>query len=218
MLNFGYGRDDDYGKHFKRRVRLVRSGQNSDGQTNTSFTKLDANGVTLANQNADYATTPWQCVKDNVTGLTWEVKTNDGGLHDKNDRYNWYNTDTTSNGGFEGYANDDGDICFGYNNADSSSYCNTQAYVARVNAATWCGANDWRMPTIEELRSIVSDDRVNPAIDTASFPNTVSWSFWSSSPKASNSNSAWVLNFGYGRDDDYSKNFKRRVRLVRSGR
>ena len=47
----------------------------SDGHAGFSYTKLDSNGVPLANQNADYATTPWACVRDNVTGLIWEVKT-----------------------------------------------------------------------------------------------------------------------------------------------
>lgn len=143
----------------------------SDGHAGFSFTKLDADGVPLANQAADYATTPWACVHDNVTGFVWEVKTADGGLHDQYDRYNWYNTDPATNGGADGYY-DPGDTCEGYIVGQPSTYCNTQAYTARVNGAGWCGKSDWRMPTRKELLGIVSFDRVSPAIDTAYFPNT----------------------------------------------
>ncbi len=190
----------------------------SDGHAGFSFTKLDSNGVPLANQQADYATTPWACVKDNVTGLIWEVKTDDGGLHDKDDEYNWYNTDPASNGGADGYADDDGDICYGYNSSDSSTFCNTQAYVNRVNAAGWCGASDWRMPTHKELESIVAYNRYDPAIDTAYFTNAGSQRYWSGSPDA-HLGYAWNVSFGNGsaeigyvfdlRSRDYA------VRLVR---
>ncbi|WP_446011601.1 Lcl domain-containing protein [Candidatus Electrothrix sp.] len=127
--------------------RDVTHNDNSDGHAGFSYTKLDSNGVPLANQNADYATTPWACVKDNVTGLIWEVKTDDGGLHDKDDTYKWYNTNPATNGGADGYENNDGNTCYGYNSSDSSTFCNTEAYVNRVNAAGWCGGSDWRMPT-----------------------------------------------------------------------
>ena len=177
--------------------------------------------MALVDQTVNYATTPWHCVKDEVTGLIWEVKTNDNGLHDKNDLYRWYNTDTTNNGGSDGFAGLGSNLCFGYDNADNTTYCNTQAYVARVNAATRCGANDWRLPTREELISIVDYERGNPAIDTTIpitnyFPNTVPNSFWSSSPSASRSDSAWVLVFSFGYYDVDNKVTAERVRLVRS--
>ena len=35
-----------------------------------------------------YASTPWKCVSDSTIGLVWEVKTNDGGLHDLSNTYN----------------------------------------------------------------------------------------------------------------------------------
>ena len=189
----------------------------SDGHAGFSFTKLDANGTPLVDQSVDYAATPWSCVKDNVTGLVWEVKTTNGGLRDKNDRYNWYNTDPTTNGGSNGYADDDGAICYGYNSADSSTFCNTQAFTARVNAEGLCGYTDWRVPDINELHSIVHQGRVNPTIDTNYFPNTIPSWFWSSSPYASYSYGAWILNFNYGYDGSNLRNYGLYVRLVRGG-
>jgi len=186
----------------------------SDGHAGFSFTKLDANGNPLP-----ASATSWSCVKDNVTGLIWEVKTDDGGLHDKDDTYNWYNTDNSTNGGHPGYADDDGNICYGYDVNDSSTYCNTKAYVSRVNApgAGLCGYHDWRLPGREELRSIVHHGRNSLLIDMAFFPNTVANFYWSSSAAASNSDFVWHINFYNGGYGYTHKGLNEYVRLVRSG-
>ncbi|MDM8518258.1 hypothetical protein QUF76_18840 [Desulfobacterales bacterium HSG16] len=47
-----------------------------------SYTKLDANGNDLSDTASD-----WVMVRDNVTGLIWEVKTHDGSVHDKDKTY-----------------------------------------------------------------------------------------------------------------------------------
>jgi hypothetical protein len=60
-------------------------GEDSDYTINPqSYTKLDAAG----NELLDSAPS-WCMVKDNVTGLIWEVKTDDGSIHDKGNQYNW---------------------------------------------------------------------------------------------------------------------------------
>jgi hypothetical protein len=51
-----------------------------------SYTKLDANGNDLSDD-----ATKWVMVRDNVTQLIWEVKTDDGSIHDKDDTYSWQN-------------------------------------------------------------------------------------------------------------------------------
>ena len=198
--------------------RDVDNNDGSDGHSGFSFTKLDANGNPLL-ANA----TSWSCVKDNVTGLIWEVKqggngtVGDEGLHDADDRYNWYSTDSANNGGFVGYENDDGAICHGYNGSNASSYCNTQAFVDRVNQAGFCGANDWRLPAREALRSIVIYDLVNPTIDTDYFPMTKSSWYWSSSPSAGYGSSAWNVIFNGGNGSTSTKYSGWYVRLVRGG-
>jgi hypothetical protein len=47
-----------------------------------SYTKLDENSEALPDDAAS-----WAMVRDNNTGLIWEAKTDDGGLHDKDHRY-----------------------------------------------------------------------------------------------------------------------------------
>jgi len=49
-----------------------------------SHTKLDAEGNDLPD-----STTAWSMVRDNVTGLIWEVKTDDGSIHDEDNTYTW---------------------------------------------------------------------------------------------------------------------------------
>ena len=53
-----------------------------------NYTKIANNGTLLADSatqgTGDF---DWACTKDNDTGLIWEVKTDDGGLHDKDNYY-----------------------------------------------------------------------------------------------------------------------------------
>jgi hypothetical protein len=206
----GTGEDGEYGRDAQELDKL------GAGNAGFDFTKLDANGDTLA-ANAS----AWSCVQDNHTGLVWEVKTTSG-LHNKGNKYTWYNTDGTTNGGAIGFANATSN-CFD-DNGNADSFCNTEAFVVRVNSAAFCGANDWRLPNKNELSSIVDFSTVNPAIDSDYFPNTQFGSrgdefekYWSSSPYAGHDGYAWVVNFSYGDSNYHYKRYDSYVRLVRGG-
>jgi hypothetical protein len=77
------------------------------------------------------------------------------------------------------------------------------------------------MPTREELRGIVDYSRSNPAIDTTVtgyFPRTVSDWYWSASPFAPGTGSAWRVFFNDGHDNATGKGSSSgAVRLVRGG-
>jgi hypothetical protein len=133
----------------------------SDGHGGFSFTKIGANGSALP-----ASATAWDCVRDNVTGLMWEVKTDEGGLRDADWTYTSF--DSTYNAGPEDF----GVGSYSDNCGNTSKICTTAQYVADVNAVGLCGARDWRMPRVGELENIVHRDRFNPSIDTAWFPNT----------------------------------------------
>lgn len=199
------GQDAEYG-------RDVTHNDDSDGHAGFSFTKLDANGNPLP-----ASATIWDCVKDNVTGLIWEVKTDDGGLRDKDNTYTWYEPDSTKNGGDPGMQN--GGSCTG-------SSCDTYGYVQAVNAQGLCGASDWRMPTVDELYSLVYEN-LGLTIESNFFPNmpsndfystyssTYSNQFWSSSPVANASIRAWYVGF-FGSTTTWGyKGNSKWVRLVR---
>ncbi|MDH5730226.1 MAG: Ig-like domain-containing protein, partial [Gammaproteobacteria bacterium] len=197
--------------------RDVSANDGSDGAYGFSFTKLDAAGNPLA-----ASATTWSCVKDNVTGRIWESKVagnsviGDAGLHDADDRYSWYSTDSSNNAGFVGYVNNFSNTCSGFNTNVASTYCNTQDFVARVNAAGLCGANDWRMPTRYELESIVHMGRFNPFIDINYFPNTVASTHWTATPYANNTDQAWAINFSQGNSLYAGRYLAIPVRLVRT--
>ena len=79
------------------------------------------------------------------------------------------------------------------------------------------GQNDWRLPNIRELETIVDDTRYNPAINTNYFIDTKSDWYWSGSTYASNSNRAWLVYFYSGYVYYCSKPTAYYVRCVRSG-
>ena len=76
------------------------------------------------------------------------------------------------------------------------------------------GHKDWRLPTIQELSTIIDLDRYNPAI-AKEFKNVKSDWYWTNTSCASNSNDAWGLYFKYGSDYHDYKNSSAYVRCVR---
>ena len=89
---------------------------------------------------------------------------------------------------------------------------------AEVNQVGLCGHRDWRVPNIDELKSLVKKGAGSPSIDAAYFPNTPASYFWSSSPDADFSSFAWSINFYNGSDGNSYKYSAEYVRLVRTQR
>lgn len=206
------------------------------GASGFDFTKLDARGRPLP---ADAAS--WSCVRDNNTGLIWEVKTDDGGLRDASHTYGWYDPNPKTNGGHPGEPFDPARP----NNLTSKKFvgrcsggilCNSHHYAKAVNAGKLCGFTNWRLPNRAELRSLVDYSKsgqagtgkpytlsdpavhkgsVHATIDNDYFPNTPYQWFWSSTPYAQDPEYAWRVYFFDGGDANGSKYFAKHVRLVR---
>ena len=171
-----------------------------------SYTKISNSGATLpATAKLGTGATDWACTKDTKTGLTWEVKTTDGGLRDMENRYSWYQPDASKNAGGAGSRNVDPYSCKG-------SECDTYAFTNAVNKKKLCGKSDWRIPTKYELTSIS-----NSTVGMTYFPNSKTWFFWSSSSNGNNNDQAWGVQFEYAFPDFYWKSeHDSYIRLVRN--
>ncbi len=166
--------------------------QYSNLQLPRSYTKLDEHGNDLTD-NADN----WVMVRDNVTGLTWEVKTNDGSIHDRDNTYVWCDPTADISG------------C----PLEQEHDPHTREFIVTLNNNQFGGvdtsnpAQTWRIPTIEELSSLTHagqpDTQENlgqhPSIDINYFPETKPYeNYWSSTPDVEDGNNAWYVSSTLG--------------------
>ncbi len=188
----------------------LSAGSNND-QDGFNFTKLDADGSVLADDAGG-----WSCVRDETTGLVWEVK-NATGSRTALNTFNWFSENALANAGFEGVENDDGGICSGYEAGSSDSYCNTQAFSVRANQLQLCGLSNWRIPELDELRNIVHFGKAAPTILTSYFPNTQGQKYWTATPNVLFKDNAWVVDFNDGSASFLKKDTQAHIRLVSFG-
>jgi len=76
---------------------------------------------------------------------------------------------------------------------------------------------DWRLPSIEELKTIVVSTKSTVMIDLIAFPDTKPSLYWSATTFASNPHNAMIVDFSNGETYSEEKGFKNYVRCVRQG-
>jgi len=182
-----------------------------------------------------------QTITDLNTGLMWEKKTQLDGtpsalnLNDADNLYAWAGTCQTAAA-----------LCGVDSDCGTNGPCNAAdgqggkltifKWVAALNAETFGGHSDWRVPNLRELESIADLVRSNPAVATAfngmdcgvgnSCTDLTSPTcsctqddFYLSSSTYQNANplAAWAVNFADGDVTEYSKIALAYVRAVRGG-
>ena len=190
---------------------LTKTGAGAKG---FDYTKIANNGTTLpAGAALGNTNTAWGCTRDNITGLTWEVKTaSSTDLRYSGHTYTWFSSDFSTDGGDHGSA--------GANTCNATlplSQCNTEAFVAAVNAAALCTYINWRLPTQRELLTLVYADGSSPSIAPTYFPNTPALLFWSGTTFVQTITSAWYVDFSVGNTFPSAKTNNNYLRLVRGG-
>ena len=186
------GQDAAHGRDVDQRRQV-------DGWRGFRYAKVCHSGAT-AGQGSCPADPPlgagpddWGCTLDEVSGLLWELKTDDGGPRDQ------YRTYTHTGTGRAGDA---------------------AALVRGVNAAGLCGHQDWRLPQRIELLGLVhyGVQPHAPLLDNPWFPNSLPdrWfrEHWTGTRYAGAKAAAWVVSF----DDGTARTASREehpVRLVR---
>jgi hypothetical protein len=166
-----------------------------DGHAGFSFVKvcnsgeLAGAGSCLPDAVLGPGSNDWGCLHDRVTGLDWELKTNDGSQRDQNRHFPYVGDDSPG---------------------DASRYVND------TNVSGLCGHSDWRLPTTYELYGLVNFNRsgAGAAVDIHWIPNTPAEWYWAAEAYFPDpGKQAWAILFQI---DFYNEDMFRRQRTNRS--
>ena len=185
-------------------IALDKSGS---GERGFDFTKFDIFGDELPN-----SALVFNCVRDNFTGLVWEVKEPSA-----NPRFSTLRS-------VDNYYSFDGSLAAEASCPDTTD-CGVSKYIDAVNDAGFCGGANWRLPTFMELMNIMDYNDVDQdsLLDPNFFPYTPDAAelghkfYWVSEDNAEGGGGEfqWVINLQTGDDSAILQRNAAYVILVR---
>ena len=92
---------------------------------------------------------------------------------------------------------------------------NWEAAITYCEELKHANHQDWRLPNIKELRTIIDMTKTNLTIDSIAFPGAKASLYWSSTTFESNPKNAMVYDFSNGNTHSEEKVFTNYVRCVR---
>ena len=93
----------------------------------------------------------------------------------------------------------------------------TGVWIDDVNIEVYAGFDDWRLPNVRELQSIVDYGERAPAIDPTFPGETFKNAYWSATSDTVGTSDAWFVNFNSGIMFTFYKGAFAQVRAVRTG-
>ncbi len=167
-----------------------------------SYTKLGWDGLELDDSAID-----WVMVRDNVTGLIWEMKNSMDNLEDGSNPNDADNTYTWCKKSIKV------GVCDGLDNTDD--------FIDTINGVMFGGYDDWRLPNVKELATLLYKKPDHPLyINLDYFNPTMVGDYWSSDKVIGVDGRAWVTVFFDSMNSDHyhgSWDVKLFVRAVRAG-
>lgn len=178
--------------------------------------------------------------KPNADELARELEITSQHFNNTNGRYMWYNANDKENGGSKGGVNSQeltspvlastGGCMFPprdhplYVSGASTKGCTTDKYQELINTSSRCGFVNWRLPTINELQTLMIYEPEHRGFDQDYFPDTkegtathygADFVYLSSTPSVDNDASVWCLDVAKRQVKLCNKTERQHVRLVR---
>ena len=180
----------------------------ADSQSGISrYRKFDRNGEAVTAASAKFA-----CVLDETTGLMWEIKIDNDTNSPRHfsQRFRWGGRGAEA-AEVSHTSSDNPDPLVG------RFYPDWNALLDAVNTSELCGYDDWRVPHIDALRSLVDETQADIKIDPDYFPHAAKGIYWSASAFERYPEHAQTINFADGKNYYYNgfRGDKAYVRLVR---
>lgn len=154
------------------------------------------------------------------TGQFTEYSSGDDGTYQAGIAFSYQTADPAGNGEIVTIDNVTGLMWASDGNAAGCNFGNQTDWFSALecyNNLTFGGYDDWRLPNVKELQSIIDYGTYGFIVDTTYFPNTKLDFYWSSTTNDLLTSNAWRVYFDYGYVGYNNKTLNRYVRGVRGG-